>query len=101
MLDDRYARIAKPAGQFIRGHSERCRTGTLAGRRLRIRGGARRVEGDVAFDFLNDLMDMAVQNGDRAKTAQLTHERVRVARTPAPGFIDRPQRIDRGEDAAR
>src|ERR1700722_15859470 len=92
MLDDRHARYSKPARQLIVSHFEWCRAKALPGCWLRIRGGACRMEGDVAFDLLHDLMDMTFQHGEGAKTAQLAHELFRVSRTPTPGLIDRPQR---------
>src|ERR1043166_1690015 len=65
---------------------------TVAGRGLRIGGGARGVEGDIAFHLLHDLVDMAVQHGDGTEPAQIAHRLVGVAGSPAPRLIDRPHR---------
>src|SRR6266403_223836 len=42
-----------------------------AGRRLGKRGRSRRVKGDVAFDFLQDLMNVAVQHRYRSEPLQI------------------------------
>ncbi len=54
-----------------------------SGNRLGKGRGARGVEGDVAFDLLHDLMDMAVEHRDRA-------ERMR-APAPAASAVPQPQ----------
>ena len=92
MFHDRDAGNAEHLGQLIRGHFERGRSRPCAGGGLRIGGRAGRVERHVAFDLLNDLMDVSVQYGHRAETAQLVHELVGVTRPPAPRLIDGPQR---------
>ena len=56
-----------------------------AGRRLRKGGRARGVEGHVAFDLLHDLVDVAVQHGDRAEALQ--HSRAPAA----PSSVPQPQ----------
>ena len=49
------------------------------------------MEGDVAFDLLHQLMDVAVENGDRSKALQISQRLSSVVRAPAPGRINRPQ----------
>ena len=46
------------------------------GRRLREGGRARGMEGDVAFNLLHHLVDVAVEHGHRAETLQVA-ERLR------------------------
>jgi hypothetical protein len=58
------------------------------------------VEGDVTFDALNDLMDVAVQHRDGPEATQVLHELIRVAGAPAPRLIDGPERHV-GEDHNR
>src|SRR3954453_368655 len=65
-----------------RGRSARCG--------LREGGGARGVEGDVAFDLLHHLMDMAVEHGHRAKAFEILQRAGAVFGTPTPGRIHRP-----------
>src|SRR5579863_10364133 len=57
---DRDLAHAEDAAQLLGRHLERTRTRSVAGRRLRERGRQRGLERDVAFDFLHDLMDVAV-----------------------------------------
>ena len=45
--------------------------GRCTGSRLRKRGGGSSVEGDVALNLLHNLMDVSVQNRDRAKTLEV------------------------------
>ena len=49
------------------------------------------MEGNVAFYFLNDLMYVSVQHGDRAESAQQAHELIRISGAPTPGLIDGPE----------
>ena len=100
MLHDRHAGDPEHPGQLIRGHLERPGAGAFARRRLRIGRRACGVEGDVAFDLLHDLMNVSVQHGNRTEAAQLVHELIRIAGTPAPGLVDGPQRHV-GEDHDR
>ena len=50
------------------------------------------MESDVAFDFLNNLVNVAVQHCDRAKAAQSAHQLIRITGAPAPGFVNSPER---------
>ena len=56
--------------QLLRRHFQRARARAHAGGGLRIGGRARGVKGDVAFDLLNDLMDVSIQHRDRTEAAQ-------------------------------
>src|SRR5258708_4705150 len=87
--------------QLIRRHLERPGSGPYAGEGLRIGSRASRVESDVAFDLLHNLMNVPVEYGDRAEAAQLAHELIRITRTPAPRLIDRPQRHMGKDDDGR
>src|SRR5258708_3288499 len=104
-VDDRKALIARlevdagdaeQAAKLVVGDLHRSGRGGTARRRLRERGRARGVEGDVALDFLHHLVDVAVEHGHRAKTFQIIQRAAAVLGAPAPGRIDRPQR-DMGE----
>ena len=101
MLRQRDAAGAEHAGQLIGGNLERPGPLPHAGRGLRIGGRARGVEGHVALDFLHDLMDVAVQHGDRAEAAQIRHELRRIARAPTPRLVNGPQRHVREHDDRR
>src|ERR1043166_4389899 len=75
--------------------------GRCAGRGLWVGGRARGVEGDVAFDLLHDLGDVAVQDCDRGEAPEL-RERLRGVRSrPAPLRVDAPQRYVRVDDDGR
>src|ERR1700730_16327800 len=68
--DDRRARFldegdlpdAKRADQLLGNYAQRSRRWSLAGRWLGVGCRSRGVEGNVAFHFLQDLVDMAVQH---------------------------------------
>ena len=53
---------------------------------------------DVAFHLLHDLMDMPVQDGDRAETLQISERLLAVVGAPTPFGIDRPERDVRKYD---
>src|SRR5690349_15178013 len=97
MLDQGHARHTQHLRQLVRGYLERSRPWSIAGRRLRIRGGASRVKRNIAFDLLDNLMDVSVQYGDGAEAAQVVEEYVSIAGSPTPGLVDGPQR-HMGED---
>src|SRR5262249_62325925 len=78
----------------------RTRRGRATGRRLRERGRHGGVEGDIAFDFLHYLMDVAVEHGDRAEPPQKLDGARAIVGAPAPLLIDGPQR-NVGEDHDR
>src|SRR5947207_11991834 len=92
MPHDGHAGDAEHPGQLIHRDLEGARARAGTGGRLRIGGRPGRVERHVPFHLLNDLMNVPVQYGHRAETAQLAHEPIRVTRAPAPGLIDGPQR---------
>jgi len=58
------------------------------------------MKGDVALDLLDDLVDVAVEHGDRAEALQITERASGVGRAPAPFLVDRPHR-QMGEDDNR
>src|SRR5258708_36856674 len=60
--------------------------------------GQSRVERDVAFHLLHDLMNVAVQNGDGTEALQVSECLLAVIRAPAPFGIDRPERDVREHD---
>src|SRR5215469_6180728 len=68
---DRDLAHAEHAAQLLRRHLERTRSGPLAGRRLRVSSRQGGLERDVAFHFLHDLMDVAVEHGDRAEALEI------------------------------
>src|SRR6185312_11472988 len=65
-------------------------------RRLREGGGPRGMEGDVTFDLLHDLMNVAVEHCHRAKSLEIVERAGAVLGAPSPARIYRPQR-DVGE----
>src|SRR5882757_1400135 len=62
---------AEQAAQPVVGDLHRAGRRGGARRWLREGGGARRMEGDVAFDLLHHLMDVAVEYGHRAEAFQV------------------------------
>src|SRR5258708_4286820 len=78
--------------QLFRGHSQGASLGRGAGRGLREGGRASGVEGDVAFDLLHRLMNVAVQYGDGAERLEQRESARRVVRAPAPLRVNRPER---------
>src|SRR5450432_3927480 len=100
-VDDRKALIArlevdtgnpKQAAKLVVGDLHRSGRGGGARRRLRERGRARGVEGDVALDLLHHLMDVAVQYGYRAEALEVIQGTGAILGSPTPFRIDRPQR---------
>src|ERR1700733_2063272 len=100
-VDDREALIAgleidagdaEQAAKLVVGDLHRTGRGRGARRRLRERGRARGVEGDVALDLLHHLVDMAVEHRHRAETLEVIQRAGAVLGAPAPLRIDRPQR---------
>ena len=88
-LLDRDAADAEQAAQLARRHGHRPGRWRRARRRLREGGRARRVEGDVAFDLLHDLVDVAVEHGDRAEALE-QRQRLRARRRCPSPIRDRP-----------
>src|SRR5947209_14010687 len=58
------------------------------------------MEGDVAFDFLHDLVNVAVENGHRSEALHQGERARAILRAPAPFGINRPER-NVGEDDNR
>src|SRR5205807_9520566 len=79
IADDTDARHTKDLWQQIGRHFQWSRTCSVSCCRLRIRHRTRRVEGNVAFGFLDDLMNVAVQHRDRAEPAQMSHGAIGIA----------------------
>ena len=52
----------------------------------------------VALDLLDDLVDVAVEDGHGSETTQIGHGLGGIGRAPAPFRIDRPQRHVREND---
>src|SRR5579862_7776960 len=77
--------------QLISWDYQGARTHTDARRGLGICRGPRRMEADMALDLLNDLMDVAIQDRDRAKTPQLCHQQRSICGAPAPRLVDAPE----------
>src|SRR5271169_3962869 len=69
--------------------------------RLRERSGQSRVERDVAFHLLHDLMDMPIQDGNRAEALQVSEGLLAVVGAPTPFGINRPERDVREHDHRR
>src|SRR5689334_252223 len=70
-------------------HRARCWSGARC--RLRERRRIRGVEGDVALDLLDDLVDVAIEHGHRAEALQIAERAAGIRGTPAPLLVDRPQ----------
>src|SRR5260370_34282279 len=86
----------KQAAELVVGDLHRPGRGGGPRRRLRKRGRARGVEGDVALDLLHHLVDVAVEHCHRTEALEVIQRAGAVLGAPAPGRIDRPQR-DMGE----
>ena len=78
--------LSLSAGTFFIGPGE----GAVPGSRLREGRRAGRVEGDVALDFLQRLVDVAVEHGHGAEASQQAERLGSVFRAPAPLRIDAP-----------
>src|SRR5580698_9462530 len=59
------------------------------------------MEGHVAFDLLGQLMDMPVQNGDRAEPLEQGERLRSIFGTPAPFLVENLQRDVRKHDDRR
>src|ERR1700756_1909158 len=91
---------AENRAQLVVGDFHRPGRGRRARRWLREGGRPGGVECDVAFDFLHDLVNVAVEHRHRAEAFEVVERARRVFGAPAPGGIDRPQR-NMGEDDDR
>src|SRR5262249_37642077 len=83
--------------QLLRGHFHGAGGGSCTGSWLWEGRRHRRVKGDVAFDFLQNLVDVAIQHGDRAEAFQQAQSLLTILGDPSPGGVDGPQG-DVGED---
>src|SRR5262249_33709779 len=83
---------SKDGTEALRFDLHRARLWRGSRRRLRERGGHCGVERDVAFHFLYDLMDVAVQNRDGSESSQKPERLFGVICSPAPLRIHRPKR---------
>jgi hypothetical protein len=72
-----------------------------AGRRLRKAGRARCMERHIAFDLLHELVNVAVQHGDRTKASEQFQRLGRILRAPAPFGGNGPQGNMREDDERR
>src|SRR6516162_2791441 len=77
--------------QLVVRDLHRTRRGRGTGRWLRERGRHGGMEGDMAFNFLHHLMDVAVEHGDRAEPLQKFDGARAIVGAPAPLLIDGPQ----------
>src|ERR1051325_7471043 len=78
--------------QLLRGHLEGPGPLSHAGGRLGERGGQGGVEADVPLHLLHDLVNVAVEDRDRAEPLEKGQRLPAVVRHPAPLRIDRPER---------
>src|SRR6266436_3916199 len=83
---------AQDAAEFACFYLHRSGLGRRTGRGLRKCSGHSGVEGGVAFGFLERLMDVPVENRDRAEAFQVTVREFAVARAPTPLLIKHPER---------
>src|SRR5947207_3130811 len=83
---------SKDRTESLRFDLHRARFWRGAWRRLWERGGHCGVKRDVAFHFLHDLMDVAVQNRDGSESSQKPERLFGVICSPAPLRINRPKR---------
>src|SRR5512144_429606 len=84
---------AEQLAELARGHCDRPRLADarLPGRGERVGKRHRRVQRDVAFDLLQHLMDVAIQNGHGSERTQKCHHLGRIRRAPTPRFPHRPE----------
>src|SRR6266436_3814192 len=87
--------------QLLRGHLERTGPLSHAGGRLGERGGQGGVEADVPLHLLHDLVNVAVEDRDRAEPLEKGERWPAVVRHPAPLGIDRTERHMREHDDGR
>src|SRR5882724_1680536 len=92
---------AEHRAQAVGRHLEWTRRGRRPRGRLRISGGPGRVEGHVALDLLEHLVDMAVEHRHRAEAAQAPQRFGAIRRAPAPAGVDGPERNMSEDDNGR
>src|SRR5258708_17421527 len=93
---------AENRAQLVVGDFQRSRRGRRTRRWLREGCRPCGVEGDVAFDLLHDLVNVAVEHRHRAEALEVVERARRVFGAPAPGWIDRPQRnVGKDDDRGR
>src|SRR5215470_10713364 len=99
-LDVVHLAEAEHASELLGRYLERPRP--LPHARGRLRKGRRQcgVEADRTFHFLQDLMNVAVQDGDRAEALEMRERLFAIIRHPAPLRVHRPEG-HMGEDDQR
>src|ERR1700730_10163362 len=95
------ARYSKQSAQLFGWHQHRSGGSGGSWRGLRESGGHRGMESHTAFHFLHQLMDMAIEHGDRAEPFEQGERLGRILRAPAPFRINRPERNMREDDDRR
>src|SRR5579863_5522241 len=95
-LRDRDGRQSKLAAELIGGNKHRPGRRRATGSRLRERRRQRGVEGHVAFDLLRQLVDVAVEDGNRSEPLQQVERTAAVLGAPAPLLVEYLHR-DMGE----
>src|SRR5439155_17863154 len=83
---------AQHGGENFRRDFHRTGLGRSARRRLRRGGGRGGVEGHIALDFFERLMNVPVKHSDRSEAFQVTQRLFGVLRAPTPLGINGPQR---------
>src|SRR6202047_3907781 len=92
---------AQHAMQSFGRYFHRTRRIRLARCRLRKRGRPRRVERNIAFDLLHDLVYVPVQNRHGPKSLQVRKRLLAVVGAPTPLGINRPERDVREDNDRR
>src|SRR6266481_555361 len=89
---------AQDAAQLLGGHFHRSWRRRLARLRLRERSRAGGVKRDISLDLLHGLVNMPVENGNRAELLQIRESLRTVFGSPTPFRVDRPQWDVRKDD---
>src|SRR5579859_69770 len=87
-----HIRDAQKVSQLFRRYFHRSRRTCFARLWLRESGGACGVKRDISLDLLHGLMNVSVKNGHRAKLFQVGESLRAIIGSPAPFWINRPQR---------
>src|SRR2546422_9571213 len=77
--------------QLVRGHLQRPWRGRRTRCWLWVRRGHCRVKGDMAFDLLQNLVDVAIEHRDRAEAFQHAQRLLTILGDPSPGGVYGPQ----------